>query len=235
MNLIIRLFRKIMFPHYQFTQTYAQGGEDILINKGLEMVGVTHPTYLDIGTNHPIHGSNTYLLYQQGSKGVCVEPNPKFNKLMKKYRPNDTVLNIGVGIQSNQKKDFYVLIPDVLSTFDEEDARQLSRQGIVKIKEIIEVPVLTINQIIEANFTIQPDIISIDVEGWNQQIIESFDFSRFRPKIFCIETITFTVDNTGVKLMTIINQLIQHDYWILGETYVNTIFIDGRIVKKRTL
>jgi FkbM family methyltransferase len=234
-TIVEKLLRKIAYPRYQFAQTYAQGGEDILIERGLKMAGVAFPTYLDIGTNHPIHGNNTYLLYKNGARGVCVEPNPKFNEWIKKYRPQDKILNIGVGVSDSQSIDFYVITPDVLSTFDKEEAERFSHEGIVEIKEIIKVPVMTINQIIDNNFETQPDLISVDVEGWNQQIIESFDFSRFRPKVFCIETITFTMDNTGAKMMSIINRLIQNDYWILGETYVNTVFIDGRIVKQRLL
>jgi FkbM family methyltransferase len=233
MNIAEKILRKIAYPRYQYAKTYAQGGEDILIELGLRMAGVTNPTYLDIGTNHPIHYNNTYLLYLKGAKGVCVEPNPIFNKLIAKYRPLDKVLNIGVGISNTETLDFYILNPDVLSTFDKNDADKMVAQKTAKIGNIVKVPVLTINEIIEKNFENQPDLISIDVEGWNQQIVESFDFTKYRPKVFCIETLTFTMDYTNAKIMPIIDKLIANDYWVFGDTFINTIFVDGRIVKQR--
>lgn len=230
-----RVFRKIFYPKYQFTPSYAQSGEDILIERGLKMTGVKKATYLDIGSNHPITLSNTYLLYTKGAKGVCVEPNPIFNSLMKKYRPNDKLLNIGVSNENQESIKFYNVKPHVLSTFDRLEVEQLIEKGIVEIQEILEIPVFTINQIIEEHFQNTPDLISVDVEGWNQEIIESFDFSLYRPKVFCIETITFTTNNTGLKIMPILNYLKKNGYWILGETYVNTIFIDGHLAEQRTL
>ena len=230
-KIINRLFPKPL----PFTQTYAQGGEDILIAMGLKMANITHPTYLDIGTNHPISLNNTYLLYEKGASGVCVEPNPVFNNLIKKHRPKDMILNLGVGKVSGETLDFYVLIPDVLSTFDAKEVEELSQQGHITVKEIIKVPTLSINDIIEKHCVQLPDIVSIDVEGWNQDIVESFDFTRCRPSVFCIETITFTMDSTGAKIMPIINRMIENGYWILGETHINTIFIDGRVVKQRIL
>ncbi len=233
MNIAEKILKKFYYPRYQFAETYAQGGEDILIELGLRMAKVVNPIYLDIGTNHPIHYNNTYLFYQKGAKGVCVEPNPIFNKTIAKYRPLDKILNIGVGISNTESLDFYILNPDVLSTFDKNDVQKMSEQKTAIVEKIIKVPILTINEIIAQNFENQPDLISIDVEGWNQQIVESFDFTKFRPKVFCIETLTFTMDYTNAKIIPIINTLIANDYWILGDTFINTIFIDGRIVEQR--
>ena len=52
----------------------SQGGEDAFLNRHFN--GTRHGTYLDIGCNDGIDGSNTYYFQQRGWQGVCVEADP---------------------------------------------------------------------------------------------------------------------------------------------------------------
>lgn len=56
--------------------TYSQHGEDMIIANIFSILNITKPTYLDIGANHPLKGSNTALLYSRGSHGTIVDANP---------------------------------------------------------------------------------------------------------------------------------------------------------------
>ena len=56
--------------------SYAQQGEDLVVRTLCEHLELALRTYLDIGANDPILGSNTYLPYLEGARGVLVEPNP---------------------------------------------------------------------------------------------------------------------------------------------------------------
>src|SRR5262249_61061466 len=49
--------------------------------------------YVEIGGNHPIRNSNTWLLYKAGCRGVLVEPNPELAALLAHVRPRDTVIS----------------------------------------------------------------------------------------------------------------------------------------------
>ena len=224
-----RTLKKMIPPQYQRLYSYAQSGEDIIVSNLLNRLGILHPLYLDIGAHHPTHFNNTYLFYKQGSTGICVEPDGYFAHILKKYRPKDTILNVGVSADATTEADFYQLNPPTLSTFCAEDANQLAEAGIAQIKQIVKVPLLTINDIIENNCLRTPDYITIDVEGWNQAIIESFNFSRYRPPVFCIETITFAPDNSGSKIQAIFDVMRRNGYWVYGETHINTIFVDKNI------
>lgn len=46
--------------------TYSQFGEDLVVANIFALLGVKRPTYLDVGANHPLKGSNTALLYARG-------------------------------------------------------------------------------------------------------------------------------------------------------------------------
>src|SRR4051812_41063504 len=56
--------------------SYAQQGEDLAVASIFGLLGVGRPTYLDVGAGDPVEGSNTYLFYERGCRGVLVEPNP---------------------------------------------------------------------------------------------------------------------------------------------------------------
>src|SRR5689334_8739949 len=76
--------------------SHSQQGEDLIVASMCESLRIPKPTYLDIGAADPIRDNNTYLLYEQGCRGVLVEPNPAFCRKLKSQRPGDKVLNIGV-------------------------------------------------------------------------------------------------------------------------------------------
>ena len=210
-------------------RSYSQSGEDILIKLALDSLGISHPTYLDIGANHPYCLSNTYLFYSTGSNGVLVEPNMALCENLKRKRKRDLCINCGVGINDKSEADFYIMDADVLSTFSKEEAESIESQGTYEIDKVVSVPLVNINTIIENNFTRAPDIISIDIEGMDYSILKSFDFSRHRPAVFCTETLKYDEHGRAPKIKEIIDLMIDNDYFIFADTYINTIFIDKKI------
>ena len=53
-------------------QTYAQGGEDLVLLNIFARLGIARPTWLDIGAHHPWRISNTALLYARGWRSRCI-------------------------------------------------------------------------------------------------------------------------------------------------------------------
>jgi len=123
--------------------------------------------------------------------------------------------------------DFYVMSSHTLSTFSKEEAEKLHAAGQYKIEKVLTMPVQSINSIIAEHFNQAPDLVSIDVEGWNEEIVESFDFSKSRPYCFCVETLEFSELNDGKKLARI-NQVFEaNGYKVFADTCLNTIFVDN--------
>src|ERR1700757_1387281 len=79
-------------------RSFAGNGEDLLIAGWFRHYGcdLSRIRYVDIGANHPISLSNTFLLYEAGACGVLIEPDPKNAALLRAKRPRDIVINAGV-------------------------------------------------------------------------------------------------------------------------------------------
>lgn len=207
--------------------SYSQSGEDVIVDFVFTVLKIKSPTYLDIGAHHPYYLSNTAFFYEKKSFGVSVEPDPYLFEIIKKERPNEISLNVGVGLESGEKADFYIMNVPTLNTFSKEEAEKYVSYGSKNIKEVIKLPLLTVNQIIETYFKGKsPNFISLDVEGMDTQIIKSFDFDKYKPEVFCIETLTYTEDNSEKKLNNIIEFMIDKGYLLYADTFINSIFVD---------
>lgn len=221
----------IVYPKKFEVQSYSQSGEDILIKAAFDSLNISNPTYLDIGANHPYYLSNTYLFYSTGSSGVLVEPNKTLYENLKRKRKRDLCINCGIGVDDKSEADFYIMDADVLSTFSKDEAKFIESQGTYKIDKVVSVPLININTIIENNFTSPPDFISIDIEGMDYPILKSFDFSLYRPAIFCAETLKYDEHHRGPKIKEIIDLMVDNDYFIYADTHLNTIFLDKKLLK----
>lgn len=205
--------------------SYSQYGEDIIILKLIERCSISDITYLDIGANDPVMGSNTYSFYQRGYFGVLVEPNPYLYKQLKHIRPSDTILNIGISNSNESLADFYMFDDayNPLNTFSFEDAKNCEVQGI-PIKSVIKLPLKDINEIIEEHFKASPTIISVDVEGLDEKILKALDYTRYRPFLICVETVEFSKNGQMKKRQEILDFMKSQNYFIYADTHVNTIF-----------
>ena len=213
-------------------KSYSERGEDLIVAAFFKKLGITDPTYLDVGTHHPIYSNNTYLFYTRGCHGVCIEPNPDLFTKIKKWRPRDICLNVGMGEQVNSALDYYVLSATTRSTFNKIEADRLIQSGFCKLEERISVPVTTLDIIIEQYFSAKsPDFISIDTEGYDEQILRSIDLNKHRPAIFCVETLAYKPDGKEQKIDKVRQYLENYDYQAYADTHVNTIFTDNSLLK----
>ncbi len=182
--------------------------------------------YFDIGTNDPRNINNTYLLYLNGYRGVCVEPNPHFHKKIEKLRPSDTLIKGGLALNAETSADFYLMDDSVLNTFSHEEAEKMQQDHNRKLVGVIKAPLFTINDIFKENHVPGHEIIlSIDVEGLDFDILKSIDFSTWKPSVICIETVEFSTDLTGEKRTEIFDFLYSKNYRLYADTYINSIFI----------
>ena len=158
---IKKLLVSTFFKHVR--TSYSQSGEDIIISDLFNRLGITNPSYLDIGANDPIALSNTYRLYTRGSQGLCVEPNPILCKKIQEKRKRDICLNAGVAFDDRREADFY-LFPEKfngLNTFSKEEADFWEQTGNDeigkhKVDKVIKMKLININEIMELYFSPYP-------------------------------------------------------------------------------
>ncbi len=206
--------------------SYSQAGEDVVIDFLLTQLNILTPTYLELGVFLGETHSNTFKFYNRGSKGVLVEADGTLIESIKNARPNDIVLNVGVGIDKQEEADFYIFDNQGLNTFSRVEAQSKQKSGLNKIKKIIKVPLLPINTIIENNFVQRPDFLSIDIEGLDLEVLKTLDFEKFPIPIICAETCMYSENHIKEKDHRIEIFLSSKGYFIYADTYINTIFVN---------
>lgn len=233
---LVRFLKTMAFiassKNYKGYLSYAQAGEDRVLKFLFLSMGIKNISYLEIGTNNPIDINNTYLFYLSDSRGVCVEPNPTLIPKIKKIRPEDICLNVGVSPDNKEGElDFYIFDQNDsekgLSTFSKKEAEHVQNTTHIKIGEVKKIPVTPISAVLSKYFPDKaPDLISIDVEGLDLEILQTIDFTVCRPIAICVETVNFTVDHKKTKNTAIINFMEKQGYFVYADTGINSIFAD---------
>ena len=182
----IELYSRII--NRTLLNSYSQKKEDIFIDKllGNKQKGF----YVDVGAHDPYQFSNTYRFYKKGWRGINLEPDETGYKKFVELRKRDINLNIGVG-NTNHALTFYKFCPSALSTFSEREAKTYIRKGFTLEKKV-EVKVEKLSSIFRKYLPVKTiDFMSIDTEGFETEVLDSNNWSIFKPRIICIESVTY--------------------------------------------
>ena len=166
-------------------KTYSQNGDDMVIACLFQQLRIYQPSYLDLGAYHPTDISNTALLYSRGSRGVNVEPVPALHREFVRMRPGDVNLNCAVAPRRGKLTMTMYLPKGGSGTFRPEWATKVGNpaKGVQ-----VEVDTYTLDEILDVHTNGQfPHFLSIDVEGMDEEILGSFDFSRRAPVVIDVE------------------------------------------------
>jgi FkbM family methyltransferase len=170
------------------TYSFSQCGEDAIINSIFQYVKKKDKGYyIDIGAYHPTKGSNTYLLYKLGWRGINIDPNPHSINIFNRERPDD--INLLMGISKEQKILDYYLI-DEKSTMNSFSKDNLKRIGLLdKVKEVRKIQTFPLSYVSEKYINNQEkvDFLNIDTEGMELEILESNNWEKISPDVIAIE------------------------------------------------
>lgn len=169
---------------------YSQNGEDIIIKKYFESLGVNHGHYLDIGCFHPNWISNTKLLHDLGWTGVGVDIDKYKTKLYSLVRGSSVSTYCAGIVSKSLSRDFETttsvfLFKKFWSEIDTLSERVALRSGRPFVRS--DILTLTIEQIFADN-NWKFDFINIDIEGLDLDVICEIDFSKVRPRLICFES-----------------------------------------------
>jgi FkbM family methyltransferase len=212
-------------------KSFAQQGEDIVLYHALhDELKIERPVYMDVGAAHPVQANNTYLLYFTGCHGVLVEPNPTFVKMLREWRPRDTVVAGGIGVTDDKEADYYEIKGNpLLNTFSREAVENLQKGKTENVVErVVKMPLININRAIADNLGSAPDVLSTDVEGLDTAILKALDLQRFRPGVICAEGVSTYRNGSPSDLA---KYLSEHGYIQRGGSMVNSIFLDGKRIE----
>lgn len=171
------------------TVFFSQGGEDATLlalfrdkieskEKGL---------YVDIGAFHPVEHSNTYLFYRENWRGINIDARPGSMELFKKTRPADINLEIGIGPEKAKKTFYEVVNHPTMNSFDLDNIKKNGVSENELKTHVIEVDTLEniLSTYLKNNEKI--DFMSVDVEGYDLEVLQSNNWSRFQPSVLIVE------------------------------------------------
>lgn len=200
--------------------TYAHMGEDRIARHYL---GRKHDGfYVDVGAHHPVHLSNTWLLYRRGWRGINLDPTPGSMRAFRRMRPSDINLELAIAASAGTAK-FHLFEDPSLNTFSAELAEQ--HAGRSRPSGIVEVRQLPLAQVLDEHVpqgqTI--DFLSVDVEGLDLEVLRSNDWERHRPALVMVEDLEAR-DLIAAASSELARFLSQQGYRPLAKTAINLLF-----------
>lgn len=207
-------------------ETYAQCNEDLIVEALLRakmtLAGRSMATvnYLEIGGNHPVQTSSTYLMYRAwGAQGTIVEANAGLAQRLRATRPRDSVVQTAVSDKHDKTVSFYVHELDELSTLAADNVRGVEDTGLVgDLSRVETVPNLHINDFFDAHVKTPLDFMSIDIEGLDLPVLQALD-PVHRPTVLQVECVELEL------LKQLQATLEPRGYELAAMTDVNVIFV----------
>ncbi len=163
--------------------SYAQNCEDVLLNR---LFPADHRGfYVDVGASHPTTGSVTAHFYDQGWRGINIEPSCSFEHLVH-ARPRDVNLQLAISDQPGSATFHEFPEAPGLSSFSSELADvAVAKFGFRCVRR--PVAKATLAQVCREHVKGQIDFMTIDVEGHEREVLAGADFRQFRPRVVVVE------------------------------------------------
>jgi len=153
--------------------------------------------FIEAGANDGYSQSNTYYLEKlKGWSGILVEPIPDLYKKCKKLRTRSICVNCALVSGDCLKETVEMHYAGLMSLVDgalkdkEAEMKHIEQglkcQGIKKSYALC-VPTRTLGSILDEYNIRSIDLLSLDVEGWELEVLKGLDLNRWRPQYMCIE------------------------------------------------
>jgi FkbM family methyltransferase len=217
-------FDKVILFYYKLKnkilgrKSYGLNNIDYKLNRYLSF---SNGFFIESGANDGKRQSNT-LYYEKyyNWKGLLVEPIPHLAEKCKINRPNAIVENCALVSFDYPKKHIDMKYCDLMSIVN--GAMKSKKEEIdhidngCKIQNIetydIKVSVSTLNSILEKHMVSNIDFMSLDVEGFEANVLRGIDFEKYKPKYMLIESrYKEEIDSIIASLYRQISKLSHHD------------------------
>jgi FkbM family methyltransferase len=211
---------------YEFfgSPKYSRPGLNGLDEKLEKYLNFKNGFFIEVGGNDGYSQSNTYYLEKfLGWRGILVEGIPHLYKQCQSTRNKSSVYNYAL-VSSDFKEDFvemhYANLMSVVEgslKSNENQVKQIEKGlEIQKIKDTysLKVPTKTLESILcEYTELPQIDFFSLDVEGYELDVLQGLNITKYQPRYILVEARFFDDVNTFLTpYYDMIEQLTYHDY-----------------------
>ena len=187
-------FFKLAYFLYQFIKTkknlrkrafYSNWGLDVLADDFFK--NKKNGIYIDVGCHQPFLNNNTYKLYKRGWVGINIDLDFNTIDMFNFFRKKDLNIHAAVSNKEEERDLFFFHNRSAVNT--------LSSLAGTKAKEIKKIDTRSLNNIIEnSRFKDKIiDFVSIDVEGFELNVLNGFDLKKYKPKLIIIEFIDLKI------------------------------------------
>jgi FkbM family methyltransferase len=160
------------------SESFSQFGEDLILWR--HFGGKKEGCFVEVGANHPTKLSQTWFFERKGWSGILVEPVEAKAELLRTHRPRSTVVRAAAGAP-DQRGEVVLEVPD------DDVYAAVRTDGAPASGRTERVPVRTLDDILESQGVTSIDLLSIDVEGMEEQVLRGFDLGRFKPGVVLME------------------------------------------------
>jgi FkbM family methyltransferase len=189
--------------------------------------------YIEVGVGDGLNHSNTFLLEREvGMKGILIEADPRQIKKISKYR--DAKLIECVAGSNNEIVSINLASTPELSWVGKENPNDNIVRSSTRNHTINS---YTLDSILEQNLNeCSLDYLSIDVEGYENEVLQGFTLNRWQPKFINIEHNRDKVqmekfnDFFKENYTLVLESITDCDYWYLrNDIYEKKILSSGLV------
>ena len=177
----------------------AEGGVDVIVKKRFFPESGAGNVFVEVGAARPDYLSTSALFRELNWKIIAIEPNPDFCELHKAR--GHEILQYACGTRDEDDVDFYVIDShgaDYLG--GNVSFESFSSLGVkapyASLKSDLDQKKIKVKQrrLDTILRTHAPevsciDIVSVDVEGWELEVLGGLDMQKFRPKVMIVENL----------------------------------------------
>jgi FkbM family methyltransferase len=205
---------------------YSQTGEDAYLNETI-FKNKRNGIYIELGALDGVLYSNTKFYEDQLHwRGILIEPNPIQFEHLRRNRPNNLLHNCIVSCLPGPLKfkyfhTYHAAVSGVEDTlpdehypkyYSNEDCKQLERSTTTSI------PTKTLTDIVRESGVAHIDLLSLDVEGHELEVLQSYDF-KTPIHVVLIETLGTPKDQLCRELLAQ-QGYVKHSAFNHNEVYI---------------
>lgn len=208
-----------------FYQSYSLEGEDMIMRSYFS--DRSHGFYVDVGANDPYRQSNTAYFYELGWTGVNIDASSEVISHLKKVREDDICVRALIS-DKTKRATLYKFNDSALNTVVKKLADRYSRISGYRIIGKETITALPLKKILDKTVKAgtKIDFMSIDVEGFEMNVLRSNDWSQYKPEVIVCESLDIG-SIRDVSKSEVYKYLVKLGYTCFAKTTTNLFFCYG--------